>query len=646
MYNVPQILVLDKLDYCASIKNLESVQSLLNVEFIMGDIRSVDLLNHIFEKHHIDLVLHFAAQSHVDNSFGNSFEFTKNNIEGTHSLLEAARIAGTVKRFVHVSTDEVYGESSFELDSSNTEHASLLAPTNPYSATKAGAEMLIMAYGRSYGLPFMITRGNNVYGPNQYPEKAIPKFSILAATGKQISLHGDGLATRSYMHVDDAASAFDCILHRGQISHIYNIGAHEERTVLSVAQDICHILRRDPTEVITHVRDRTFNDRRYFIDCSKLLALGWKQQVSWEEGLRKTVQWYTTEDLTSFWADFGSALSPHPYLRMAKSSMNLHNLTNPNDECVPEKLTEEDSTPTAKFLIYGRTGWIGGMLGRLLADGKFAYFYGAGRLHDRKAIEEDIKRCRPTHILNAAGITGRPNVDWCESHKREVVQTNVLGTLNLVDIAHSQGIHVTNFATGCIYSYDDAHPIGGPGFTERDVANFRGSYYSNTKAMVEELIQQYDNVLQLRLRMPIDDDLLNPRNFIHKIANYDKVVDVPNSMTVLNELIPLAIDGALRKLTGVYNFTNPGVISHNEVLKLYRDYCDIDFTWKNFTLEEQSKILAAPRSNNMLDTKRLELAFPGLLDIRTSLIKYVFEVNRARGTRIPRCRTASKHSQH
>ena len=154
--------------------------------------------------------------------------------------------------------------------------------------------------------------------------------------------------------------------------------------------------------------------------------------------------------------------------------------------------------------------------------------------------------------------------------------------------------------------------------------------------MVEELIQQYDNVLQLRLRMPIDDDLLNPRNFIYKIANDDKVVNVPNSMTVLNELVPLAIDGALNKLTGIYNFTNPGVISHNEVLQLYRDYCDSDFTWKNFTLEEQSKILAAPRSNNMLDTKKLETAFPGLLDIRSSLIRYVFEINRARGTRIPR----------
>jgi len=304
--------VLDKLDYCASLKNLDDVKHLLHVEFIQGDIRSFDLLNHIFKGKEIDTVMHFAAQSHVDNSFGNSFEFTKNNIEGTHALLEASRLSGTVKRFLHVSTDEVYGESSFELDDSNTEHASLLAPTNPYSATKAGAEMLVMAYGRSYGLPFVISRGNNVYGPGQYPEKAIPKFSILASTGGKISIHGDGLATRSYMHVNDAATAFDIILHCGHTSHIYNIGAHEERTVLSVARDVCRLVGRDPEEAITHVRDRAFNDRRYFIDCSKLHDLGWNQEVMWKQGLEETVQWYRTQDLIPYWNNFASALQPHP----------------------------------------------------------------------------------------------------------------------------------------------------------------------------------------------------------------------------------------------------------------------------------------------------------------------------------------------
>ena len=311
--------------------------------------------------------------------------------------------------------------------------------------------------------------------------------------GDTLSIHGTGLATRSYMHVDDAASAFDIILHHGEASNIYNIGAHEERTVLSVARDICKILGRDSSTAIAHVRDRTFNDRRYFIDCTKLQALGWSQKTNWEEGLRETVQWYVKQDLNSYWNDFSSALQAHPLgLRVNKS------FSQPN--ALAFNLTREFSDGTAQeitFLIYGRTGWIGGMLGHLLEQGNHKYFYGSARLHDRRAIEEDIARCRPTHILNAAGITGRPNVDWCESHKREVVQTNVLGTLNLIDLAHSKGIHVTNFATGCIFSYDDEHPIAGAGFTETDAPNFRGSYYSKTKAMVDELVQQYDNVLHL-----------------------------------------------------------------------------------------------------------------------------------------------------
>jgi dTDP-glucose 4,6-dehydratase len=306
-----QIVVLDKLDYCSSLKNLERAKECANVRFVKGDVRSFDLLSYVLQSERIDTVVHFAAQSHVDNSFGNSYEFTKNNIEGTHALLEACVRAQTteIRRFLHVSTDEVYGENLMD---SNTEHAALLTPTNPYAATKAGAEMLVMAYGRSYGLPYIITRGNNVYGPNQYPEKAIPKFSILAKRGEKISIHGDGDVTRSYMHVDDAGSAFDVILHRGTPAQIYNIGSREERTILSVARDVCKLLDRDPETTLEHVSDRAFNDRRYFIDCSKLLALGWRQEKSWDVGLAETVRWYSNNDLSAYWGEFSPALRPHP----------------------------------------------------------------------------------------------------------------------------------------------------------------------------------------------------------------------------------------------------------------------------------------------------------------------------------------------
>ncbi|GBG82672.1 hypothetical protein CBR_g35037 [Chara braunii] len=294
---------------------------------------------------------------------------------------------------------------------------------------------------------------------------------------------------------------------------------------------------------------------------------------------------------------------------------------------VPAKVAT--GSTAMKLLIYGRTGWIGGLLGKLCEEQGIPYVYGSGRLEDRAALKADIVAAKPTHVLNAAGVTGRPNVDWCESHRAETIRANVIGTLNLVDVCKLHNLHVTNFATGCIFEYDAAHPLGsGVGFTEEERANFAGSYYSFTKGMVEELLRVYDNVLTLRVRMPITSDLRNPRNFITKITMYEKVVNIPNSMTVLDELLPYAVEMARRGLTGIYNFTNPKPISHNEILELYRDYIDPSFKWTNFTLEEQAKVIVAARSNNELDMTKMKKEFPEMLDIRDSLIKYVFEPNR------------------
>ncbi|KHN09737.1 Putative rhamnose biosynthetic enzyme 1 [Glycine soja] len=253
---------------------------------------------------------------------------------------------------------------------------------------------------------------------------------------------------------------------------------------------------------------------------------------------------------------------------------------------------------------------------------------GSGRLENRASLETDIALLKPSHVFNAAGVTGRPNVDWCESHKVETIRTNVIGTLTLADVCRDHGLILINYATGCIFEYDSDHPLGsGIGFKETDSPNFTGSFYSKTKAMVEDLLKNYDNVCTLRVRMPISSDLSNPRNFITKITRYEKVVDIPNSMTILDELLPISIEMGKRNLTGIWNFTNPGVVSHNEILEMYRDYVDPNFTWNNFTLEEQAKVIVAPRSNNELDAAKLKKEFPELLSIKDSLIKYVFEPN-------------------
>ncbi|XP_075476389.1 LOW QUALITY PROTEIN: trifunctional UDP-glucose 4,6-dehydratase/UDP-4-keto-6-deoxy-D-glucose 3,5-epimerase/UDP-4-keto-L-rhamnose-reductase RHM1-like [Primulina tabacum] len=636
-----KIVVLDKLDYCSNLKNLFPSKASPNFKFVKGDIGSADLVNYLLVAENIDTIMHFAAQTHVDNSFGNSFEFTKNNIYGTHVLLEACKVTGQIRRFIHVSTDEVYGETDEDAVVGNHE-ASQLLPTNPYSATKAGAEMLVMAYGRSYGLPVITTRGNNVYGPNQFPEKLIPKFVLLAMKGKTLPIHGDGSNVRSYLYCEDVAEAFEVILHKGEVGHVYNIGTKKERRVIDVAKDICNLFNMDPDKNIQFVENRPFNDQRYFLDDQKLKNLGWFERTTWEEGLKKTIEWYASNP--DWWGDVSGALLPHPRMLMMPGGIERHfdeaekyesgksefsGNSNQTKMLVPVSKISPPQNPALKFLIFGRTGWIGGLLGKLCEKQGIPYEYGKGRLEDRSQLLADILAVKPTHVFNAAGVTGRPNVDWCESHKTETIRTNVAGTLNLADVCREHGLLMMNFATGCIFEYNDSHPEGsGIGFKEEDTPNFTGSFYSKTKAMVEELLKEYDNVCTLRVRMPISSDLSNPRNFITKISRYNKVVNIPNSMTILDELLPISIEMAKRNLRGIWNFTNPGVVSHNEILEMYKKYIDPDFKWANFTLEEQAKVIIAPRSNNEMDASKLKKEFHELLSIKESLIKCVFEPNR------------------
>ncbi|KAK4452147.1 hypothetical protein QBC34DRAFT_294031 [Podospora aff. communis PSN243] len=275
-----------------------------------------------------------------------------------------------------------------------------------------------------------------------------------------------------------------------------------------------------------------------------------------------------------------------------------------------------------RFLIWGGDGWVAGHLKTLLEGQGKQVFTTTVRMENRETVIAELDKVRPTHVLNAAGCTGRPNVDWCEDNREATVRSNAVGALNLTDCCFLRGIHCTVFATGCIYQYDDAHPWDGPGFLETDAANFAGSFYSMTKAHVEEptltrprIMKHYDNCLILRLRMPVSDDL-HPRNFVTKISKYERVVDIPNSNTILTDLLPASVLLAEHGEVGVYNFTNPGAISHNEVLALFRDIVRPSFTWKNFSLEDQAKVIKAGRSNCKLDTSKLT----------TKLREYGYEV--------------------
>ena len=291
------IVNLDAMYYCADEDNVDIlVRKSPRYVFVEGNICDADLVYHILKTYDIDIVVHFAAQSHVQDSFTDSAKYVRDNVVGTHTLLEAARKYGEVIKFIHISTDEVYGESLLSDDQKKTEQ-SVLCPTNPYAATKASAELLATSYHHSFKLPVIITRGNNVYGPNQYPEKLIPKFIKLLKEGKKVTIQGNGTNVRGFLHVWDVICAIDIIIEKGEIGEIYNIGSEkdDEFSVRDIAKGLILIMNKDKNKTfkyeedyepyIEYIEDRPFNDMRYFISNKKIKDLGWKPEVNFLDGL-------------------------------------------------------------------------------------------------------------------------------------------------------------------------------------------------------------------------------------------------------------------------------------------------------------------------------------------------------------------------
>lgn len=305
-----KIIVLDILDTCASKNNLQSALLHPFVEFVHGDIRDQKSVLSLFQEHNIEAVVHLAALSHVDNSFGNSIAFTDTNVTGTHVLLETAMQVWAASNkemqsflFLHISTDEVYGSCE---KTAHQEHLSLLQPTNPYSATKAAAEMLAGAYRCSYKLPVVISRLNNVYGPRQYPEKVIPKFILRLKHGLLPRLQGSGKQKRTFLYCTDAARALLMLFQNADVGQVYNVGTNDEISVVDLATKLTTALapqRLAQGASFDCDEDRPFNDQRYYIDASRIeKEIGWTKKVSFEEGLQKTIDWYVSDNISSHWA--------------------------------------------------------------------------------------------------------------------------------------------------------------------------------------------------------------------------------------------------------------------------------------------------------------------------------------------------------
>lgn len=283
-----KIVNYDLLTYAGNLENLKDIQENPQYVFIKGDIRNYQLVDYIVKSHHIDVIVNFAAESHVDRSISDPNIFVKTNVLGTQVLLDVAK-ANNIQKYVQISTDEVYGSLG---DTGYFTEETPLAPNSPYSASKASADLLVRAYRETYGLNVNITRCSNNYGPYHFPEKLIPLIITNALEGKELPIYGDGQNIRDWLHVKDHCAAIDLVIHKGKAGEVYNIGGHNERTNNEIVHLIVEKLGVSKS-LIKYVADRPGHDRRYAIDSTKIMTeLGWKPQYTFDKGIEETIQWY------------------------------------------------------------------------------------------------------------------------------------------------------------------------------------------------------------------------------------------------------------------------------------------------------------------------------------------------------------------
>ncbi|MBX9993192.1 dTDP-glucose 4,6-dehydratase [Priestia aryabhattai] len=299
-YPTYSIVNYDLLTYAGNLENLKDIESHENYTFVKGDINNRELVDHLVKYHNIDVIVNFAAESHVDRSITEPDIFIKSNVLGTQALLDVAK-ANNLKKYVQVSTDEVYGSLG---ETGYFTEETPLDPNSPYSASKAGADMLVSAYHETFGMNVNITRCSNNYGPYHFPEKLIPLMVTNSLEGKELPIYGDGKNVRDWLHVKDHCAAIDLVIHKGEPGEIYNVGGHNERTNNEIVHLIVEKLNA-PKELIKFVEDRLGHDRRYAIDPTKLTTeLGWKPKYTFDTGIVETIQWYL--DNQDWWKNIKS----------------------------------------------------------------------------------------------------------------------------------------------------------------------------------------------------------------------------------------------------------------------------------------------------------------------------------------------------
>uniref|UniRef100_A0A8R1TK37 NAD(P)-bd_dom domain-containing protein n=1 Tax=Onchocerca volvulus TaxID=6282 RepID=A0A8R1TK37_ONCVO len=578
------------------------------IERILNENKAIHLnsnfADQIYHFNKIDTVIHFAADCTSTRCYDDPVESIENNVVAFIQFLECIRSYKKVERFIHISTDEVYGDSNLVADEKGKEEDALLLPGNPYAATKAACESYIHFCCESFAMPIIILRINNIYGPNQWDVKVVPRFIKLAKDMDNFTVQGSGTQLRSWLYVDDAAEGIRKAVENGIIHEIYNIGTYFEMNVIDLAHviqaEVDRQLGRNPTPVkFVGVLDRPYNDLRYLLDYGKInLNIGWSPKITFEEGISRVV---------------ASTLTP------IKTS---------------EKM---------RVVIYGGEGWIGQQCCKKLLERKILFVLAncrIGRNSDKEVhfpqdclVFDELNGICCTHVLCCTGRThgGKfKTVEYLEGGSKQTyenIRDNLYSTMALAKICQILGLHFTYVGTGYLFAYDQEHPIGGKSFADDDLPTFFGNSYSIVKGITDRMIKQYQGgikeCLNARVTLPLNFCLDEERNLLSKILEYKQIFDIPVSITILDDCIPALIDLMERRVGGNLNLVNPQPISFSQILKLYKEIVCSDLHHYEILDAKDGKYheLCATKGNCALDTSKLEQLCPEIPNSFESLRK-------------------------